>query len=181
MVQQARYTVLGKLGDIEIRKYPPTLTARVEGLGSGSFGLLFNYISGNNRGSSKIDMTAPVITEKIEMTAPVVSDNNSMSFVMPENYHSIEDVPEPVDERVKITLVPERWVSVLRFSGRWSESIFESKSENLLGELEEYGLKTRGTVFSMLYNAPYTPSFLRRNEVAIEVEPESVDEQKLEK
>jgi len=181
MVQEARYIVVGKLGDIEIRKYPPTLTARVEGLGDGSFGLLFKYISGNNRGSSKIDMTAPVITEKIEMTAPVVSDSNSMSFVMPDKYSSIEDLPEPVDERVKISLVPERWVSVLRFSGRWSELIFKSKSESLLGEIEKHGLRTRGTVFSMLYNAPYTPWFLRRNEVAIEVEPESVDEQKLEK
>jgi hypothetical protein len=179
MVQQARYTVVGKLGDIEIREYPPTLTARVEGLGGGSFGLLFNYINGNNRGSSKIDMTAPVITEKIEMTAPVVSDSDSMSFVMPDSYHSIEEVPEPVDERVRITLVPGRWVSVLRFSGRWSEPIFKSKSERLLGELEKHGLKTRGTVFSMLYNAPYTPWFLRRNEVAIEVEPDSVDKQKL--
>ena len=179
MVQQARYSVVAKLGDIEIRKYPPTLTARVEGLGGGSFGLLFNYIRGNNRGRSKIDMTAPVITEKIEMTAPVVSDSNSMSFVMPDNYQSIEEVPEPVDERVKIRLVPERWLSVMRFSGRWSESIFKSKSESLLGECEKRGLKTRGTVFSMLYNAPYTPWFLRRNEVAIEIEPENIVEQEL--
>jgi hypothetical protein len=30
-------------------------------------------------------------------------------------------------------------------------------------------LKTIGNIFTMLYNPPFTPSFLRRNEVAIEV------------
>ncbi|MGD6851285.1 MAG: heme-binding protein, partial [Candidatus Bathyarchaeia archaeon] len=61
-------------------------------------------------------------------------------------------------------------VAVLRFSGSWSEAHFEEKKQELLQELVKAKIKTKGSVFSMLYNPPLTPSFLRRNEVAIEVE-----------
>jgi hypothetical protein len=65
----------------------------------------------------------------------------------------------------------ERNVAALRFSGRWTNSLFEKKTKELLEELEKAKIKTKGDAFSMLYNAPFTPSFMRRNEVAIEVEP----------
>jgi hypothetical protein len=51
--------------------------------------------------------------------------------------------------------------------------MFKRKSEELLKELTEAGIKTVGQVFSMRYNAPFTPWFMRRNEVAITVEPAS--------
>ena len=60
-------------------------------------------------------------------------------------------------------------MAALRFSGRWSESLFKAKTKELLDELANAKIKTKGNVFTMLYNAPYTPWFMRRNEVAIEV------------
>jgi hypothetical protein len=92
-----------------------------------------------------------------------------MAFVMPAEY-TIETTPEPADRRVRITEIPSRLLDALRFSGGWSEDLFEKKKEELIGELSRAGMKTRGRVFTMLYNAPFTPGFLRRNEVAVEIE-----------
>jgi hypothetical protein len=103
------------------------------------------------------------------MTAPVLSEMASIAFIMPEGY-TLETTPEPLDDRVKIVEVPERVVAALGFSGRWSDSIFKKKSEEMLKELAEAGIKTSGQVFSMRYNRPFTPWFMRRNEVAITLE-----------
>jgi hypothetical protein len=172
MVEQAKYEVLKKIGKTEIRRYPRLVIARVDGYGDGGFNLLFRFITGSNRQKSDIAMTAPVVSEQIAMTAPVLSETGSIAFIMPEGY-TIETTPEPLDERVKIVEIPERVVAALRFSGRWSNSIFKRKSEEMLKELAEAGIKTAGQVFSMRYNGPFTPWFMRRNEVAITVESNS--------
>jgi hypothetical protein len=166
MVEQAKYDVLKKIGKIEIRRYPSLVIARVDGYGDSGFNLLFRFISGNNRQASNIAMTAPVVSEQIAMTAPVLSETGSIAFIMPEGY-TLETTPVPIDDRVKILEIPERVVAALRFSGRWSTSLFENKSEELLDELKNAGLKPDGQVFSMRYNGPFTPWFLRRNEVAV--------------
>jgi len=169
MVKQAKYEVLKKIGKIEIRHYPRLVIARVDGYGDGGFNLLFRFISGQNRQKSDIAMTAPVVSEQIAMTAPVLSQTGSIAFIMPEGF-TLETTPTPLDDRVKIVEIPERVVAALRFSGRWSNSIFKKKTEELLAEIENAGLKVVGQAFSMRYNGPFTPWFLRRNEVAVEVE-----------
>ena len=169
MVEQAKYEILKKIGKIEIRRYPPLILAVVRGYGNGGFNMLFQFITGNNRQKSNLNMTAPVISQQIGMTAPVLSESGSIAFIMPEGF-SLETTPEPLDDRVKILEVSERAVAALRFSGRWSNSLFKRKSREMLKELENAGIKTVGQVFSMRYNGPFTPWFLRRNEVAIALE-----------
>jgi hypothetical protein len=169
MVEQAKYVVLREINKVEIRRYPSLVIARVDGYGDGGFNLLFNFITGNNRQKSKIAMTAPVVSEQIAMTAPVLSESDSIGFVMPEGL-TLETTPEPLDERVKIVEIPERVVAALWFSGRWSNSIFKKKSKEMLEELEKTGIKPVGQVFTMRYNGPFTPWFMRRNEVAVEIE-----------
>jgi hypothetical protein len=169
MVEQAKYEVVRKIGEIEIRRYPSLVIARVDGYGDSGLNLLFRFITGNNQQKSDIAMTAPVVSEQIAMTAPVLSETGSIAFLMPEGF-TLEATPEPLDERVKIVEIPERTVAALRFSGRWSDSVFKKKSEDLLVEIKNAGIKTSGQVFSMRYNGPYTPWFLRRNEVAVQVE-----------
>jgi SOUL heme-binding protein len=108
------------------------------------------------------------------MTSPVLSEFSNqgyMAFVMPSEF-DLETTPLPLDGRVKIEEIPSRTVAVLRFSGSWSEAHFEEKTKELLQELTNAKVKTSGRVFTMLYNPPFTPSFLRRNEVAVEVEAE---------
>jgi hypothetical protein len=172
MVEQAKYEVLREINKVEVRRYPRLVIARVDGYGDGGFNILFGFITGDNRQKSKIAMTAPVVSEQITMTAPVLSDPDSIAFVMPEGF-TLETTPEPLDDRVKIVELPERVVAALQFSGRWSNSIFKKKAKAMLEELAKAGLKSTGQVFSMRYNGPFTPWFLRRNEVAITVDSES--------
>ena len=49
--------------------------------------------------------------------------------------------------RIKIIEIPERVVAALRFSGRWSNSVFKKKSEQLLEELDKAKIKTVGRYF----------------------------------
>ena len=172
MVEHAKYKILKRIGKIEIRNYPCLVIARVDGYSDSGFKNLFRFITGNNRQKSDIAMTAPVVSEEIAMTAPVLSEKGSIAFIMPEGF-TLETTPEPLDDRVKIVEIPERVVAALRFSGRWSDSMFKKKSEELLKELAEAGIETTGQVFSMRYNAPFTPWFLRRNEVAIAIESDA--------
>lgn len=172
MVQTVKYEVVKKLGKVEIRQYPKIIIAKVSNLESDSFGLLFRFISGNNAQKEKVKMTTPVVSQEIQMTSPVLSDFSNqgyMAFVMPEEF-SLETTPFPLDNRVKIEEVSSRLVAVLRFSGSWSEKHFEEKKKELLQELADAKIATKGPLFAMLYNPPFTPSFLRRNEVAIEVQ-----------
>jgi hypothetical protein len=168
LVETLGYEVVKKLDAVEIRKYPRTVVARVDGYGDGGFNLLFNFISGRNRQKAKVAMTAPVVSEKIAMTAPVLSDRGSIAFVMPEGY-TLETTPQPTDDRVKILEYPPRCLAALRFSGRWTERAFEARSKELLEALRKAGMVGQGEVLSMRYNAPFTPWFMRRNEVAVEV------------
>lgn len=174
MVQSVKYEVTKKLNKVEIRCYPRIIIAKGSNLEPDNFGLLFRFISGNNAQKEKVKMTTPVVSQEIKMTSPVLSDFSNqgyMAFVMPPEF-SIEATPLPLDNRVRIEEVPSRSVAVLRFSGSWSETHFEEKTKELQQELADAKIATKGPVFAMLYNPPFTPSFLRRNEVAIEIAPE---------
>ena len=169
MVETAKYEVILKEDEFEIRKYESMLVATVRDAPS-KFQVLFRYITGSNMSRSKIDMTSPVITaEKIAMTAPVLSNRDTMSFVVPAEYDE-DSVPEPTDPRVSIDKVPERYVATVRFRGlAWKDSV-KKQTAKLIKKLEEKGITMKGSPFLMQYNPPYIPSFLRRNEVGVEIE-----------
>ena len=168
MVETIKYEVIRELGNVEIRRYPKIVIAKVEDPSNG-FNLLYRFITGGNRQKTKLKMTTPVVSQEIQMTSPVLSETGTMAFVMPSEY-TLESTPEPLDERVKIAEIPARLVAALCFSGGWSEAHFEKETQELLKTLSESKIKTKGNVFTMLYNPPFIPGFLRRNEVGIEVE-----------
>jgi hypothetical protein len=164
------YAVTGKTGEIEFRHYPELVLATVDTAeDNAGFNLLFAYISGSNKPREKIPMTAPVITsQKIPMTAPVVSDAASMSFVMPAGSKR-ENIPDPVDSRVRIVTLPERDIAVIRFSGYAPPEDVDAATSRLQDGLNNGGILMEGQPFLMRYDSPWTPGFLRRNEVAIEI------------
>ena len=168
MVETPSYEITGKIDDIEIRRYSKLILATVSGDSLNSpFRILFNYISGNNLGGSKISMTAPVITpEKIEMITPVISVEDSMSFILPSKY-TTENTPKPLDERIVIHEVPERKIAVLRFRGWPKEKSVESQKNKLISILKVNNEKTVGYPFLMRYNSPWTPGLLRRNSIFV--------------
>jgi hypothetical protein len=172
MVQTIKYEVVREVGKVEIRAYPKIVVAKVEDSNVDAFSLLYNYITGGNRQKEKVKMTTPVVSQKIAMTSPVLSDVGSMAFVMPQEF-TLQTTPEPTDNRVTIAEIPRRLVAALCFSGGWSEAHFEKETQELLNELAQAKIKTKGKVFTMLYNPPFIPGFLRRNEVAVEIEQAS--------
>jgi hypothetical protein len=165
------YTVTGKSGEIEFRHYPALVLATTDSPGSDAgFNLLFAYISGKNKANDTVSMTVPVISQqKIPMTAPVISDSGTMSFVMPAG-KTRDQVPDPLDPQVRIETVPERDIAVIRFSGYASQNDVDAASSRLQNGLANASIKIAGTPFLMRYNPPWTPGFLRRNEVGIEIQ-----------
>lgn len=182
--EEPDYTVLYKDGSIEYREYSPYLIAETvienvddyKDAGNEGFRRLFRYITGNNRSQSEISMTVPVqqapASVKIAMTVPVQQSNSndgwSLAFTLPSDY-TLETAPVPDDSRIRIREVPARTVAVLRYSGRWTESNFTKKKSALQEALTSRGIETIGQMQSAVYNAPFMPPFLRRNEVMVEV------------
>ncbi|MDH4315579.1 MAG: heme-binding protein [Gammaproteobacteria bacterium] len=186
--EKPQYEVLVSTDAYEIRHYEPYIVAEtvVEGTyataGNKAFNILAGYIFGNNKTSEKMAMTAPVESRAardsvtMNMTAPVISSASSTdigfytyAFVMERKY-TLETLPVPNDPRVRIRSVPERTVAVHRYSGSWSKENYAEHERLLLGALDDDGISTLGTPVSARYNAPFTPWFLRRNEVMIEIQ-----------
>lgn len=174
MVERVEYSVASRSRGVEFRDYPVIALATVRGMSDDeAFGLLFDYISGGNDSSSRIAMTAPVlsktvVSEELPMSAPVVSSVGSFSFVMPSG-RKASTLPVPKDKRIAVADVPERTVAVLRFRGRARPDQITTKEAELLGLLRHKRIRVVGRPFLMRYNPPFVPGFLRRNEVGVEV------------
>jgi hypothetical protein len=188
-IEEPDFEVMKKQGDIEYRRYAPfiiaqTLVKEAQSRSDSSnvgFRRLFSYITGDNTGQEKIEMTAPVIQregqnkggEKIAMTAPVQQvqsdDGWLVSFVLPLNY-TMESAPIPDNPDVTLQQVTARTMAVLTFSGRWSEKNVSKHQEKILVSLAEADVKTIGEPEFAAYNAPFALPFMRRNEVMVEVD-----------
>jgi hypothetical protein len=162
-IKEPPYQVIETLeNDVEIREYYDQIWAvtLAEDQNQG-FGRLFSYITGTNEDEKKIEMTAPVVTSNED-------GEMSMAFVMPEGFNQ-EGTPRPLDEKVKIELVKERRMAVITFSGYATEESWKRHLEILEETLEAHGIETSGDPVLMQYNDPWTPPFMRRNEVGLEV------------
>ena len=185
-IEEASYTVVQRDGEFEIRDYAPHVVAETvvagafERAGTEAFRALFRYISGGNRSRHKVAMTAPVSQEakgeKIAMTAPVgqqlSQDRWAVSFTMPASF-TLETLPEPADPQVTLRQVPARQMAAMRYSGFWTESSYLRHEMKLESWVRSKGLLIAGDPVWARYNPPFTPWFLRRNEILIPVRPGS--------
>jgi len=188
--EEPQYRVLAEGEEYEIRAYEPYLVAEtiVAGdygdSGGQGFRILAGYIFGGNKASEKMAMTAPVTREpagnvKMNMTAPVISERVAEAeryryqFVMERKY-TRETLPVPEDDRVTIREIPARTMAVHRYSGRWTASNYEKHTDILLRALARDGIEVVGAPQSAAYNSPFTPPFLRRNEILVEIDPASM-------
>ena len=181
--EEAEYQVIQKDDKFEIRDYAPHIIAEtvvegsMEDAGSKAFKRLFGYISGDNRSRGKVAMTAPVSQEpageKISMTAPVgqqrAGERWVVSFMMPGTY-TMETLPEPEDPKVTLRQVPARRMAAVRYSGFWSEKAYLRHKAELESWIDRNGLTIAGDPVWARYNPPFTPWFLRRNEILIPVD-----------
>jgi hypothetical protein len=136
------------------------------------------YIFGKNQRDDSIAMTAPVVQgragQKIAMTAPVaqsarctdVGEGWVIRFFMPSEW-TMESLPKPDDQRVRLTEVPAETFAVLRFSGDRSPRAVADRTEELLGVLRTKDIDATGDASAWFYDPPWTLPMRRRNEIAI--------------
>ena len=167
-IEEPAYEVLLETRHYEVRRYAPYIVAEVdveddfERAGNSAFRVLAGYIFGDNEPQQKMNMTAPVES----------GDNGSAftySFVMERKY-TMETLPKPVNPDIRLVERPERIMAVHRYSGTWSEERYEEHKAVLLEALATDRVKTKGAPVFARYNAPFTPWFLRRNEIKVEIE-----------
>jgi len=180
-VEKPDYKVIQTERNIEIRQYEPMIIAEVEVDGKREdairegFRLIADYIFGNNTVQRDISMTAPVQqqeSQKIAMTAPVQQQSTGrswqISFVMPSKY-SMETLPEPKNDRVRLKEIMTKKFVVIKFSGTNSNENVTEHENQLMNYIESNQIKIIDSPKYAFYNAPWTLPFMRRNEVMIEI------------
>ncbi len=183
-VEEPKYTVLDSAAPFELRAYAPKIIAEtvvsgdLDDASSAGFRRIADYIFGNNTapagGNEKISMTAPVTmeatSEKISMTAPVTMEktdgNWRMHFVMPSKY-TLATLPKPNNPAVNLRELPSQRFAVIRFTWFAGEEKVAKKTAELLAWMQSKNITPIGKPELARYNAPWTPPFLRRNEVMI--------------
>ena len=182
--EEPSFEVVQQLDGAQVRQYAPYVVAQVlvsgpaEQAGSQAFPILAGYIFGKNKGARKFDMTAPVmqaaVTAKLDMTAPVTQAEAPggylVQFVLPKAI-TLATAPEPVDPRVQLREVPGSRVAVIRYSGFWSQANYDEHLGRLEAALRAARLPWAGEPTLSRYNAPFTPWFMRRNEIWLALKP----------
>lgn len=186
--EEPAYTVEQLSSGVEIRRYgsriaaETTVDADEEAARSAGFRRLAGYIFGGNHAQTKIAMTAPVAQqvgstrgESISMTAPVSETAGSngewvIRFFMPSD-KTMESLPQPKDPAVRLVSVPPETVAVRRYSGSISSRAVASETDQLMRTLRDNGLEPIGKPAAWFYDPPWTLPALRRNEIAVTVEP----------
>lgn len=156
--ETAPYKVVRADGAFEIREYPEIriATTRSDASGSG-FMRLFRYIDGGN-----------VEKEKIAMTTPVFMVDGKMAFVVPEKHKA--NAPAPASDQVSVDTMKAQRVAAYRYSGSRSAKSEPQALEKLKAWMQQNRLQASGQPFSAYYDPPWTPGFLRRNEVLVPIQ-----------
>jgi DNA gyrase inhibitor GyrI len=165
-IEKPKYESIQKQGDFEVRKYAAikVVSAPMEDMGKRdqSFRKLFKYISGENEAKQKIAMTSPVFMEDGKKEgAPAAG---KMSFMLPSKVAE-KGAPAPDGEGLAVTEIAGGTFAVLRFKGWDREENRKQASDALSKLVAENKLKPTGSVFFAFYDPPWTPEFMRRNEV----------------
>lgn len=162
------YSVIKKEKEFEIRFYPSVPIATMsssaksfKALGSEGFRKLAGYIFGANQDNKSIAMTSPV-SMSIEDTA------STMSFVMPSGY-TLDNLPKPNDDAVKLVMSNEEYVAVISFGGFASDEDIQSYTEALKEILIKNNISYLGSFKYLGYNPPYQ-LVDRRNEIVVRIQ-----------
>ena len=179
--EEPSFTVSFREGNFEVREYPTLIAAEVTVGGdraeasNAGFRLLAGYIFGGNTRKQSIAMTAPVMqaaakSESIAMTAPVMLAGTpgdwTVQFIMPSAY-TLDTLPTPNDSRVRLRVLPPARFAVVKFSGLAHDPDIRTKTMELAAFTAAKKLPVIGAASLARYNPPWTPWFMRRNELMV--------------
>ncbi|MFC7046735.1 SOUL family heme-binding protein [Halobacteriaceae archaeon GCM10025711] len=193
--ERVPYETVDRFDGVELRHYPQAVLVETTASDPGTaFRRLFRYITGANEGREEVAMTAPVASrgeaipmtapvrtlragEDVPMTAPVRTEGDdgavTMAFYLPAEY-APETAPVPTDTSVRLVVEPARTVAVRRFSWYATDGRVARERRSLLDELAARGIETSDAPALLQYNDPWTPPFMRTNEVAVTVREPAV-------
>ena len=161
--EEVKFDIVHKNEIYEIRKYSERLVAQaINNKDSSTFRKLFNYISGDNNSSKKIEMTTPVTQMK-------KNNVSFMQFYLPAEFNK-KTTPIPTNADVEIMLMKEGYFAAIRYSGRSSDKNFIKYSKILREKLLEDKISINGFAIKATYNPPWTLPLFRRNEALFNVE-----------
>jgi len=163
--ESAPYRVVRRDGKFELRDYPALTVVETPMGASGSnganggFNRLFRFITGGNDANQKIAMTTPVF----------MSDrgtNKTMAFVMPSG-EKAPQVPKPTDALLTVRRLEPGRFAVLRYSGGRNAENEAEVELRLRSWMEAERLRPKPPPVFGYFDPPWTPAFLRRNEVML--------------
>ena len=161
--EEPSFNIVYQTDTYEIRHYVDRLAVQATHNNQDSgFRKLFNYISGANANSEKIEMTTPVT--QFEESSGMV-----MQFYLPSKFTK-RTVPTPTDPNVKIIMILEGYYAVIKYSGRITDKNFNKHKKILKENLIEDKIKIIGPAIQAIYNGPFTLPILRRNETMFHVD-----------
>ncbi len=166
--EQPEYSVVASGAGYEIRDYDSHLVAEttVEGdfdsTGNVAFGRLAGFIFGRNSASQKMNMTVPVTH------LPLPEGGHRYRFMM-ERAYTEESLPSPVDGTVTVVRVPAGHYAAARYRGGRGEARFRRAAADLLAALARDGIEVTGEPEAAVYDGPFVPAPIRRNEVLVPV------------
>lgn len=164
MYESPNFTITKKIKDVELRLYDDFYTVAVHEpslKGYSGFGVLFQYISGENQSQTKMKMTVPVIND-------LARNEQSMEFVIPKIHQAA--IPQPLYETMKIKHYPAQEVLVKTFSGNLDNQKMNTFIVELSTIVKTLHYNQIGDVKIARYNGPFTLPFLRKNEIWMVVE-----------
>ncbi|THU60623.1 hypothetical protein C4D60_Mb07t14730 [Musa balbisiana] len=179
-IESPQYTVVHSESDFEVRLYresvwmsAPTDEISFEKATKFGFHRLFQYIQGANLNSSRIRMTAPVLTSIVPGAGPLHSSAYFVRFYIPVKFQASPPVPLP-----ELNLHSDRWgshcIAVRQFSGfardsnviKEAEKLAISLSQSSWANLTEVSDENAYSIAQ--YNSPF--HFIGRvNEVWVDV------------
>lgn len=160
-LQTFPYTVVETEHEFEIRRMKDYFVVKAkveERMGYSGFDACFRYISGENEASQRFSMTTPVLNK---LQGTMMKDT---AFVLLNHEH----FPKPLNDAV-VEQVSSGLMAVIRFKGNISLKIIETKTQQLVSYIQQKGYTIKDGPWLARYNPPFIPSFLKRNEIMMEV------------
>jgi len=163
--ESPEYEIIKKEDRFEIRNYNEFYVVEYDndsdpGIQNG-FGTLFRYISSENRENQKIKMTVPVIEE-------VLGDKKKMAFFVSGKFGN--RIPEPTSPNLSIRKFEGGIFAAIRYSGYSNKAKERTMEKALSIWIKSKGYSEASNYMLAFYNAPFSPPFLRRNEILVRLE-----------
>lgn len=127
-----------------------------------SFRKLAGYIGKQNKKQQKIAMTAPVMMTKDQ------NNNGTMSFVIPKKVVQ-GGIPEPTNASIELGTIQRGNFATIRFFRSHDRARQADALKKLKAWITKEKLTAIGEPIYAFYNPPWTPEFMRTNEIWLRV------------